>query len=186
MTANHSSAATKICKLCGRSYPKSASPLRGHTGRVCPGCLPAWSAARRARAAAYTAWYNMQLRCHDSTTRDFQRYGGRGITVCARWCASFDNFLADVGPRPAVGYSIDRIDVNGNYEPGNVRWADAKTQARNKRNNRLICFNGRTQTMAAWAEELGMPLWTLSQRLNTLGHDVERALTQPLLRRRSR
>lgn len=78
----------------------------------------------------------MKDRCERTTTKSYANYGGRGITVCARWQDSFEAFLADMGEKPA-GMSIDRIDVNGNYEPGNCRWATRKQQNRNTRFNKL-------------------------------------------------
>jgi hypothetical protein len=81
----------------------------------------------------YYAWQSMIQRCTRATHPKFNLYGGRGIMVCDRWRHSFLNFFKDIGPRPHVGLSIDRINNDGNYEPGNVRWADATTQARNKR-----------------------------------------------------
>jgi hypothetical protein len=81
----------------------------------------------------YTSWRGMKKRCYNETNASFKHYGARGIKVCERWFNSFENFLEDVGPKPAKDFSIDRIDVNGNYEPGNVRWADAETQAQNRR-----------------------------------------------------
>lgn len=84
----------------------------------------------------YTAWKSMKVRCLYPSAGNYAYYGGRGIKVCARWLASFADFLADVGPRPGVGYSLDRINVNGNYEPGNCRWATHKEQAHNRRKRR--------------------------------------------------
>jgi hypothetical protein len=83
----------------------------------------------------YTAWVNMRNRCYNSKNNRFQHYGGRGITVCDRWLKSFKNFINDMGLKPTPLHSIDRIDVNGNYEPSNCKWSTPQEQANNKRNN---------------------------------------------------
>ena len=112
----------------------------------------------------YRAWQGMRNRCKDTSD---EAYGGRGIAVCDRW-QDFDAFYADMGGRPK-GMTLDRIDVNGNYEPSNCRWADRKTQARNKRNNRIIQHDGTNATLAEWAEKANMPQWKLQQRLDRDG-----------------
>jgi hypothetical protein len=84
----------------------------------------------------YRAWCNIKARCLNPGNKDYPTYGGRGITVYARWRDSYQAFLADVGRRPSPRHSVDRIDVNGNYEPGNVRWATRKEQANNRRTTR--------------------------------------------------
>lgn len=111
----------------------------------------------------YYIWTNLRGRCNNKNSEDYPKYGGRGIKVCERW-DNFSNFMEDMGKAP-VGYSIDRIDVNGNYEPSNCRWADAKTQARNKTNNRLISANGIIKTMAEWAEIAGIDRRRIHSRI---------------------
>lgn len=105
----------------------------------------------------------MRSRCRNHDDVHYQEYGGRGITVCDRW-QSFEAFLADMGERPA-GMTLDRIDNDGNYEPGNCRWASAKDQARNRRDNRIIEFRGRTQSLATWCDELHLDYHVVHYRL---------------------
>ena len=81
----------------------------------------------------YNTWHMMQQRCTNPNAINYSYYGGRGITICERWFNSFENFLIDVGRAPSPKHSIDRIDVNGNYEPGNVQWTTASWQAKNRR-----------------------------------------------------
>lgn len=124
----------------------------------------------------YLSWANMTQRCTNDKHPGFDNYGGRGITICARW-ASFENFLADMGERPE-GTSIDRIDNNGNYEPGNCRWATRRQQNQNQRGNRLISHGGETLRIGQWAERLGMRETKLRERLQK-GWPVELAVTLP-------
>jgi hypothetical protein len=115
----------------------------------------------------------MVARCTNPKHRAYKSYGGRGITVCARW-RSFTNFLADMGEKPE-GLSLDRIDYNGNYEPDNCRWATDKQQARNKRNSSHITLNGETHTISEWAEILHIHPATISDRLQH-GYTAQDAL----------
>lgn len=103
--------------------------------------------------------------------------------MCDRWRDSFEAFLEDVGPRPSPEHSIDRINNDGPYEPGNVRWATKKEQDRNKRQTHLIEYKGETHCITEWAEILGMNRKTLFSRINERGWSVERAFTEPTLRR---
>lgn len=117
-------------------------------------------------------------RCENPQNKAFSHYGGRGIAVCARW-RSFKDFLTDAGSRPSPKHSIDRIDNDRGYEPGNVRWATQKEQTRNTRANKLLTFNGETLCMSEWAERTGIGSPTIRTRL-VLGWSVADALTRPV------
>jgi hypothetical protein len=123
-------------------------------------------------------WRSMLERCGNQDNSHWGSYGGRGITVCARW-RSFAAFRDDMGPKPSPTHSIDRINNDGNYEPGNCRWATRADQNRNKRNSRRLAFNGEVQTVAEWAVHLGMSRQALSYRLNH-GWTLQRIFTEPL------
>lgn len=125
----------------------------------------------------YTTWNCMRNRCRNPNDGAYRWYGGRGIKVCDRW-DSFENFLTDMGPRPH-GCSLDRIDVDADYGPDNCRWLPDALQNRNKRNNRLLTFNGETKTVAEWAELRGLSRDLIGSRINRRGWPVERALTTP-------
>lgn len=118
----------------------------------------------------------MHSRCELKSAASYPNYGGRGIKVCDRW-QLFESFLADMGPRPE-GMTVERNDMNGNYEPGNCRWATSTEQSHNKRNNVHLTANGKTQTMAEWARELGVNHTAIVYRLKA-GWSVERAVTEP-------
>ncbi len=125
------------------------------------------------------AWGSMLYRCTNPRAPNFANYGGRGITVCDRWRASFETFLADMGPRPSPRHSLDRIDVNGNYGPSNCRWATSVEQASNKRNNHVMTVDGRSETIAEWARTTGLLVSTIRERIRR-GWDASRAvMTQP-------
>jgi len=127
----------------------------------------------------HNIWSGAKARCHNPKNPGYRLYGARGIAMCERWRNSFKTFLADVGICPP-GLSLDRFpDKNGNYEPGNVRWANAIEQANNKRSNVLIEWMGRTQNISQWADELGIRRLTLRNRLMKYGMSVEDAMKGP-------
>lgn len=140
---------------------KSCGCLRGSKGAKKTGKRVAW---RHPNTLAYRSWRSMIDRCRNPKQAGYANYGGRGISVCARW-ARFENFLADMGDRPA-GTSIDRINNDGNYEPGNCRWATRTEQSRNRSFVRPITFRGETLTIAEWAEKTGVNPRTIRYRLN--------------------
>lgn len=128
----------------------------------------------------YQLWLAMKQRCHNPKNKRYPLYGGRGITVCPEWRESFEAFLRDVGRRPAERLTLDRIDNNKGYEPGNVKWTTWTEQSRNRRNCSPVEFRGKKLFLRDWAEETGIPLKVLKARIGRYGWSVERALTEPV------
>lgn len=131
----------KSCGCWRKELSITATTTHGHGNRKNP---------------TYKAWIELKLRCGSPNNHAYKDYGGRGIKVCDRWLNSFESFLTDMGERPGKEYSIDRIDVNGDYCPENCRWATRKEQCNNRRTNINITYNGKTQTLMQWCEELGL------------------------------
>lgn len=129
----------------------------------------------------YRAWSALVCRCVSERNENFENYGGRGITVCEEWRNSFKSF-ADWSMENGFkeGLSIDRIDNNKGYSPDNCRWVTMKVQGNNRRSNRLITYKGKTQTMAQWADELGMNYRTLKSRINQMKWSIEEAFETPV------
>ncbi|WMM35523.1 hypothetical protein [Vibrio phage PJN101] len=127
----------------------------------------------------YKSFDSAKQRCTNPNKDYYEKYGGRGIKFLFR---SVQELVDDIGLRPE-GMTLDRIDVNGNYEVGNVRWATVKEQNNNASSNRNITCMGKTQTQSQWAEEYGMSVQTLRHRLKA-GWDTEKAITTPIKRRK--
>lgn len=126
----------------------------------------------------YRAYVNMMTRCYNPKSTRYKNWGGRGVRVCEEWHHNYPAFLAHIGRRPSPKHSLDRWpNAAGNYEPGNVRWASPKQQARNQRSNRIISAFGLTMSLAAWSDHLGIKYGILLNRLFD-GWTVERAFTQ--------
>jgi len=171
------------CK-CGNECVVFGGALRDGRTQSC-GCLQRERVSEtstthgQTHSIEYNTWANMKQRCLNPNASFFSNYGGRGIRVCDRWLHSFENFLADVGPRPSNGHSIDRIDNNGDYEPGNVRWALSSVQQKNTRPYRKalrITANEETHTISEWAEITGIRRNTIYMRLTAYGWSPLRAL----------
>lgn len=130
----------------------------------------------------YARWKGMMQRCSDEKHPSFKRYGAKGIGVCAKW-SSFSEFLADMGECPSKEMTLDRIDNNIGYQPGNCRWATKSEQSLNRSMTVLLTHNGITKSVSEWAVDIGMPANSLHHRLY-LGWSAEQALTRPLKSRR--
>lgn len=170
---------------CGAETVVVTQALRNGNTRSC-GCLDRDAKAQRAwrhgmaKTPTYSSWCAMHTRCTNARVPSYGRYGGRGISICDRWQGpnGFEHFLDDMGERPSLSHSLERIDNNGHYEPGNCRWATPREQANNCRRNILITYQGRTQTLAQWARETGLSYDALKRRLR-LGWSPEDILGLP-------
>jgi hypothetical protein len=127
----------------------------------------------KGRHPLYSSWQQMISRCTNTSHGRYRDYGGRGVGVADRWL-SFAAFVEDMGDRPP-GHQIERIDNEKGYTPDNCRWASRIDQARNKRNNRMLAYQGLTLSVAAWADVTGIRESTIRRRL-ALGWAAERAL----------
>lgn len=123
---------------------------------------------RMTHTTEYRIWHNMITRCTNPNSDSYKYYGKRGISVCGRW-KTFENFFADMGSRPSLKLTLDRINNDGNYEPENCRWATSKEQRANQRipvSQRLFTFNGETNNLTRWAKKLNINYQTLHTRMN--------------------
>ena len=175
---------TWICKCdCGNIKQISANNLRTDKSKSC-GCRVKESARKRfsthgeTKTRLYKIWAEMKSRCYNPYSTSYKNYGARGITVDVVWkddFISFKNWAIENGYSDEL--TIDRIDVNGNYEPSNCRWATYEQQANNKRNNHLITYNNETHTIAEWSRITNIKYDTIERRINRSKWSVEKALT---------
>lgn len=131
-------------------------------------------------SAEYAAWHSMLDRCYNPNNGSFHRYGGRGIVVWIEWRKDYSAFLRGVGRRPSARHSLERIDNNSSYKPGNVCWAVPKEQARNRSDNVNVTHGGKTQCLAAWAEDYGISMQILRHRIYKQCLPFGEALNRPL------
>lgn len=175
-----------LCKCdCGVETIVRMPNLRSGNTRSC-GCLsremprPHLVGVRThglCHSSEYTTWGCMLQRCLNPNHDSYEDYGGRGIEVCGQW-KKFENFYADMGPRPE-GKTLDRFpNKNGNYEPGNCRWADGFEQMNNTRRNRFVEHNGENLTISQWARKIGVHKNSIADKLNR-GWPIHLALTKP-------
>lgn len=128
----------------------------------------------------YRTWIGIKVRCYNPKNAFYKNYGGRGIRVCERWLSSVENFVQDMGKRPSSKHSIERLDVNGNYEPSNCIWATQDKQSNNRRSSVFVEFKGEKLTISQWSNKLNIKRGTIVGRLLS-GWSIERALTTPVL-----
>lgn len=173
---------------CGNETIVTGENLRSGNTKSC-GCIHKekfhHTTHGKRNTRIYRIWRNMLNRCECKSHTEYNRYGGRGITVCDEW----KDFITFYDWAMSHGYSddltIDRINVNGNYCPENCRWATTKEQSRNTRRNRILEYNGKSQCVADWESETGIPRTLIQQRIDRLGWSVEKALSTPVRKRKT-
>lgn len=168
------------CDCGNESIVWTHSLISGHT-KSC-GCIKIERLTKHGNlhTRIWNIWQTMKRRCKDKTFIGYENYGGRGIKVCEEWqdFIPFYEWSMNNGYRDDL--TIDRIDVNGNYEPSNCRWATRAEQSRNKRSNINITYNGETKILKDWAKSIGMKPSTLRARIISYGWSIEDALTIPV------
>lgn len=171
-----------LCRcICGNEKAIREDSLLSGRIRSC-GCLMIEKTGKlmlshgMSQTRLYSTWQKMKMRCCNPNDHSFKNYGARGIMVCKEWQNSFEAFYKWA---MANGYeehlTIDRIDNDGNYCPENCRWATLKEQANNRSNNHLISYQGKTQTLHQWADELGLDYKRLVKNIATQNRDIEKA-----------
>lgn len=176
-----------LCRCeCGNEVNVLAYNLKnGHT-KSC-GCFQSEARSKthsthmESKSRLYRIWRHIKSRCLNPNVCHYRYYGGRGISICQEWLNSYEEFAKwALSNGYSEGLSIDRIDVNGNYEPSNCRWTNAKVQANNKTNNRLIEYNGESHSLSEWSNILGISRLTISKRIDDYGWSIKRAFETPV------
>lgn len=171
----------ECCCSCGTVHSVAGRMLFTHRSRSC-GCLQRDTAKThgKARTPIYLVWRNMKNRCLLPTNKDYKNYGARGVTVHPEWITSFATFYAHVGDPPSPKHTLDRYpDNNGNYEPGNVRWATQRQQLANRRVTKTYTYDGVTKTLSDWARQYNVEPEGLGYRLFTKKMPFLAAVTTP-------
>lgn len=181
---------TWLCKCdCGNEKIVKGIDLKRQHVKSC-GCLkkelvPKSKIHGKRFTRLYAVWNSMKQRCGNPKNKGYKNYGGKGIKVCGKWANSFVefyNWAIENGYNENLSgndCTIDRININGDYEPNNCRWVDKKIQANNKSNNHFITYRGETGTVAQWEEKLGIDSRALYQRLK-LGWSVDKTIETPV------
>ncbi len=167
-----------LCQCdCGNTH---ITTIQKERTRSC-GCLLCESKTTHGQTDSpeYSSWRHMLERCLNPNHHAYVRYGGRGITVCDRWRASFEAFYEDMGTRPSLAYSIERIKNEEGYYPDNCKWGTPEEQARNRKGNRILHHDGQSRCLTVWAKLAGITPNALTKRLGA-GWSMDRALTEPV------
>ena len=175
---------------CGVKKDVRLHDLVQKKSTMCKGC--AASVARHNSSSvssgrmglSHSSWVNMLQRCGNPLAPNYPNYGGRGIKVCQLWQDSFEAFVMSMGERPSKGYTLDRIDTNGNYEPSNCRWATVAEQNRNRRDNIHVEIDGVTKTVFEWVNALGLKKSTIYKRISK-GEDPRSAIQRPVRKKKA-
>lgn len=177
---HHSVRAWRCVCACGRERIVAESELKRLRVTSCD------KRRKVPRGTEYRSYWALKARCFNPTNADYRNYGGRGITVCARWLngagcqTAFECFLSDMGPRPSPEHSIDRIDNDGPYSPGNCRWASNHEQSMNRQNTIRIAVGTQKMTLGEAAQMAGIRPATLRDRIKRYGLLPDEALSRPL------
>lgn len=186
--ANETKYKSYLCRCdCGVIKPVIAATLIENRSKSC-GCYrvglsrafngTGYKKRTPEQRKVYSAWYLMMHRCFSPKSKKYNSYGARGITVCNRW-HSIENFSQDMGPKPSSKHSLDRINGDGDYEPGNCRWATIYEQNNNTSRNVKITYQGDIKTISEWARYFGMDIWVFGKRIRR-GWDIFKAGTLPI------
>lgn len=165
--------------ICGKIVIVQSNKLLTNTTKSC-GCLfkDRITTHGKSRSPIYQVWRDMLKRCYKDDSKAYEGYGSRDIIVCDSW-HRFEDFYKDMGDPPFVAASLDRIDNNGDYTKENCRWATAKQQSNNRNNTLWLTYKGETKTISQWASQLGIPSYTIRNRL-LHGWSADRIFTTPV------
>jgi hypothetical protein len=171
-----------VC-ACGYKQNIKGADLKKGKSRMCRYCAreqaPGTKHGMR-NTSEYNTWVHMIQRCHNPNNKDYPNYGGRGIIVCDMWRESFEAFYMTIGPKTTPEHTIERIDTNGNYAPGNVKWATRTEQNRNQRSNVNLTIGDVTKSVSEWSLDEDCPVskFTIFKRLDR-GWGPRRAVFEP-------
>lgn len=186
VSKNNSTRAHWKCQCdCGNITITSGQNLRNGKSKSC-GCARNEHIAHlklthnKSHSPEYQTWNDMIKRCTNPNNKSFKNYGGRGITIYEKWRKSFYEFYNYIGNRPTPKHTIERINNNLGYIPGNIKWATCKEQNNNRRSNHQITFNGETMNVSQWAKKLGIKRATLNSRIVLMNWPIEKALNKQI------